>query len=71
MHGETSARDAPLGLTLGREALDAVGEVEAAAGAVAQGVQPAFTIEVDHTAGRQLQSTTDVTGSEKCHGVLH
>src|SRR5229473_2106634 len=58
-------------LTLGREALDVVGEVEPAAGAVAQGAQPAFPIELDHTAGRQVQSTTDVTGREQSHRVLH
>ena len=58
-------------LTLGREALDVVSEVKAAAGAVAQGAQPAFPIELDHTAGREVQSTTDVTGRKKCHGVLH
>jgi hypothetical protein len=58
-------------LTLGREALNVVDEVEPAAGAVAQGAQSAFPIELDYTAGREVQSTTDVTGCEKSHEVLH
>jgi hypothetical protein len=53
-----------LALAFARKALDVVGEIEPAAGAVAQRTQPAFPIKLDHAARRQLQAATDVPRCE-------